>query len=67
MTGLELKLLRVAADVKAKDLANAMGVKGPRISIIEGSRRPVTASTKERYLSALQTLATVPPDAQSAA
>lgn len=58
MTGLELKLKRVAADVKAVDLAAAMGVTPSRISVIEGMRRSNTPETVERYLAALATCAT---------
>lgn len=58
-TGLDLKLKRVAADVRAKDLAEAMGVADSRISHIEKSR-VVTEEAASRYLAALETLATVP-------
>lgn len=62
MTGLDLKLRRVAADVKARDLASALGVSDSRISRIENSRI-VTEEAAGRYLRALATLATVsPPD-----
>lgn len=60
MTGLDLKLRRVAADVKAKDLALVMGVTDSRISRIENSRT-VTDDAAARYLAALETLATVAP------
>ncbi len=68
MTGLDLKLRRVAADVKLKDLALAMGVTDARISRIENSR-VVTDEARNRYLEALTTLGTVgaPQDAVGAA
>jgi transcriptional regulator with XRE-family HTH domain len=52
MTGLELKLRRVAADVRTKDLAFAMGVSDSRITYIEGRRQP-TPKAEARYLAAL--------------
>lgn len=66
MTGMDLKLKRVAADVKAKDLADAMGVTDSRVSRIESSRT-VTEDAAARYLAALATLATVPSDSASEA
>jgi DNA-binding transcriptional regulator YiaG len=60
-SGLDLKLMRVAADVRTSDLAFAMGVTDSRISYIEG-RRVVTETAAERYLSALATLTTKPTD-----
>lgn len=57
-TGLDLKLKRVAADVKAIDLARAMGVSPSRVSHIEGSR-VVLPHLVERYVAALATCATV--------
>lgn len=53
MTGLDLKLKRVAADVKAKDLASAMGVTDARVSHIEKGRT-VTPEAETRYLDALR-------------
>jgi len=55
MDGKTLKLRRVAADIKAKDLAEAMGVSDSRVSRIENSRI-VTEETTARYLEALATL-----------
>jgi transcriptional regulator with XRE-family HTH domain len=52
-TGKDLKLRRVAADVKSKDLAAAMGVSASRISQIEGGRDPMTLEIESRYLAAL--------------
>jgi len=52
-----LKLRRVAADVKLKDLAAAMGVSISRASHIESSR-VVTPEAAERYQRALATLTT---------
>ena len=56
-TGQELKLLRTAADVRAMDLADAMGIKPSGVSAIE-ARRKVTAKAAERYVTALATIAT---------
>lgn len=56
-SGLDLKLRRVAADVRAKDIADAMGVHRTRISRIESSRT-VTPDTSSRYLAALAMCAT---------
>lgn len=67
MTGLDLKLRRVAADVRVKDLAEAMGVTDSRISRIESDRRHVTDDAERRYLAALATLATVPAETPSEA
>lgn len=62
-TGLDLKLKRVAADVKSVDLARAMGVHPSRITYIEKSRT-LTPRVIERYVAALATCATVrTPDA----
>lgn len=57
MNGKDLKLRRVAADVKAKDLAAVMGVTDSRVSRIENSRI-VTDDARERYLAALDTCIT---------
>lgn len=57
MTGLELKLKRVAADVKSKDLAAALGVTTSYVSRIEG-RRVVTPEMHDRYVAALTTCIT---------
>ena len=59
VTGLELKLRRVGARVKAKDLAAAMGVTTSRISAIEREAIP-TDETRRRYVAALQMLTDVP-------
>lgn len=56
-SGKELKLLRVAADVRANRLAEAMGVTGQRISYLEG-RDVVTTTAAARYLEALTTCVT---------
>jgi plasmid maintenance system antidote protein VapI len=58
MTGLDLKLKRVAARVKAQDVATSMGITKSRISAIEGLPQ-VTEATAERYLAALDTLTNV--------
>ena len=57
-TGLELKLRRVAADVKSRDIAAVMGVHPSRITYIERSR-VVADGTVERYVAALATCTTV--------
>ena len=56
-SGLELKLRRVAADVKSTELARAMGVSIARISHIERSRL-VTDDAERRYVAALATCTT---------
>jgi transcriptional regulator with XRE-family HTH domain len=56
-TGLSLKVQRVGADVRLKDLATAMGVTDSRISRIEASRT-VTPEAEVRYLQALRTCIT---------
>lgn len=66
MTGLELKLRRVAADIRVKDLALAMGVTDSRITYIEGRRNP-TPEAIERYLAALVTCTTKTTEAGTAA
>jgi transcriptional regulator with XRE-family HTH domain len=58
-TGMDLRLRRVRANVKVKDLADAMGVVPSRISAIERSPAP-RPDTIVRYLSALDTCRTVP-------
>lgn len=58
-TGMDLKLLRVAARVKTGELAVAMGVSDSRISHLE-SRAVVTTEAAERYRAALATLTTNP-------
>lgn len=52
MTGKDLKMQRVGADVRTKDLASAMGVTDSRVSRIENSRL-VTEAAISRYLAAL--------------
>jgi len=51
-TGLELKLRRVAAGVKAKAVAGQMGISSSRLSRIEVPE-PVTDRMAARYLTAL--------------
>ena len=65
-TGLSLKLQRTARRVKARDLAEAMGVKHPRVSQIE-AQALVTDQTAERYLSALATFPVVSDNEQAVA
>ena len=57
LSGKELKLRRVEADVLSKDLAEAMEVHPARISRIENSRL-VTEDAAARYLRALDTCIT---------
>lgn len=66
MTGLDLKLKRVAADVRTKDLALAMGVTDSRVTYIEGRRNP-TPEAIERYLAALVTCTTKSTESGTAA
>lgn len=61
MTGLELKLRRVALRLNGSEVAEAMGVSVSRVSHIEARDR-VTAAAAEKYLAALETLTTVPPE-----
>lgn len=64
VTGLELKLQRVALRVKNRELAEAMGVDPSRISAIE-RQAYVTPETVERYTKALGTLRQVPTSVAS--
>lgn len=66
MTGKDLKLQRVAADVMVKDLAAAMGVSDSRVSRIENSR-VVTSDAESRYVNALTTCITKSTETPSAA
>jgi plasmid maintenance system antidote protein VapI len=61
MTGLDLKVRRVAAEVRSKELAEAMGVHPSRITHIE-TTRTLTADTIHRYLAALATCTTKSTD-----
>ena len=58
MTGLDLKLRRVAARVTGRALAAEMGVGPSRITQIEREAYP-TPETERRYLAALETLTDV--------
>ena len=62
MTGLDLKLKRVAKRVRVTDLAVRMGVGHPRVSHIEGSAI-VTDEAAQRYLDALATFDDVATEA----
>lgn len=64
-TGMELKLQRVGHRVKAKHLADEMGVSSARVSAIE-NQAAVTDETATKYLSALSTLTTIPTSADTA-
>jgi len=57
VTGLDLKLARVARRVKQKALGDAMGVSFSRISAIE-REAVVTPTLAVRYLAALDTCGT---------
>lgn len=52
MTGLDLKLKRITAGVKAQDVAAAMGISSGRLSRIE-SQSAVTLTLGQRYLDGL--------------
>lgn len=56
-SGKDLRLLRIAADVRAIDLAAVMGIQPSGVSRIEGLRR-VTDKARTRYVTALATFAT---------
>lgn len=63
MTGLELKVQRVARGVRVTDLAQRMGLKThSRVSHIEAMRQ-VPDKAAARYLSALATFPNVEQDA----
>lgn len=70
MTGIELRLLRTAARVKTRALADSMGVHSSRVSQIE-AQAVVTDETAARYRDALDritlTMSAAPSDATSAA
>lgn len=57
VSGLDLKLARVAARVKQNHLGAAMGVSQSRVSAIEREQF-VTNETADRYLAALDTCRT---------
>jgi DNA-binding transcriptional regulator YiaG len=59
MKGIDLKLQRIGARIKASELARAMNVTTSRISHIE-SRDEATDESARKYLAALETLTTVP-------
>lgn len=58
-TGLTLKVERVAARVKSKDLAAQMGISSSRLSVIEREHFPSPDSVR-RYRAALATFRNVP-------
>lgn len=62
VSGMDLKLQRVAADITARDLAAVMGCHPSRVNYIEG-RRLVTPTAAEKYRAALATLTTKQSDA----
>lgn len=57
LTGLDLKLQRVAAKVQVRQLADAMGITSSRLSRIEDEPR-VTHQMLARYTKALDTFRT---------
>lgn len=61
-SGLDLKLKRIASDVRGTEIAQAMGVTPSRVTYLEG-RRVVTPDAEARYLAALATLTTKPTEA----
>jgi transcriptional regulator with XRE-family HTH domain len=62
VTGLDLKLARIAARVKQKAIGRAMGVSESRVSAIE-REAVVTPETADRYVAALDTCRTDAPKA----
>lgn len=52
-TGLDMKLERVAARVKVRDLALLMGITPSRVSRIEGQTSRLTPDMERRYRAAL--------------
>jgi transcriptional regulator with XRE-family HTH domain len=57
MTGLELKVRRISARIKAIELARIMGVSASRVSSIE-REAVVSAAAASKYLAALETCRT---------
>lgn len=70
LSGLDLKLARIARRVKQKPLGEAMGVSASRIAAIE-REAVVTAETQQRYFAALDMCGTrtsqMPQDGRTAA
>lgn len=54
VTGLDLKLRRVAARLQAKDIAARMGISSSRVSRIEDPAYRVTDRMYRRYMEALE-------------
>ena len=54
MTGLELKLKRIAARVKQWDLAEKIGVSPAKLSLIENERREASPALKACILAAIE-------------
>jgi hypothetical protein len=67
-SGKDLRLMRVAADVRLMDLAARMGIKPSGVNAIE-VRRIVTDKARDRYVTALATFATseTPAETEGAA
>lgn len=65
-SGKDLKLRRVNADVKAKDVAEAAGVSQQQVSRWENSRL-VTDDAEARYMTALTTCITKSTSPEAAA
>jgi hypothetical protein len=57
MTGIELKVQRIRAEVKAKDLAEALGWSASKVSLIE-RRANVPPADAEAYVAKLATFST---------
>lgn len=53
LTGLDLKLRRVAARLQVKDMAEQMGISPSRVSRIEADPK-VTVKMERRYMDALE-------------
>lgn len=58
-TGLDLKIERMRLRVKARQIAEAMGVSQSRVSLIEREQFP-SADVVQRYREAIATCATSP-------
>lgn len=66
MNGTDLKVKRIAAHIKAKDLAVVAGWSGPKVSRIE-ARAHVEPEDVETYVAALATLTTTTTDTERVA
>ena len=53
LTGMDLKLRRVAARLQVKDIAEEMGISSSRVSRIEDPEHKVTPRMERRYMAAI--------------